>query len=197
MNKFIFTLLLAIFLFTNSLYSQKYFTRDGKISFLSEAPMENIKAINSKATSVLDIESGNIEFAVLIKAFQFKKALMQEHFNENYLESSEFPKAIFKGKIDNVSEVDFSKDGSYEATVIGKMTIHGVTNPISTTGTINVTGGEISVQSQFVALVADYDIKIPGVVRDNIAKEVEITVDISYELLNINNEAPPKSGKLH
>ena len=187
MNKFIFTLLLAIFLFTNSLYSQKYFTRDGKISFLSEAPMENIKAINSMATSVLDIESGNIEFAVLIKAFQFKKALMQEHFNENYLESSEFPKAIFKGKIDNVSEVDFSKDGSYEATVIGKMTIHGVTNPISTTGTINVTGGEISVQSQFVALVADYDIKIPGVVRDNIAKEVEITVDISYELLNINN----------
>ncbi len=187
MKKFIFTLYLGIFLSTNGLYSQKYFTRDGKISFLSEAPLETIEAKNSKATSVLDIESGNIEFAVLIKAFQFKKALMQEHFNENYMESSKFPKATFKGKIDNISEVDFSKDGSYEATVTGKMTIHGVTFPLSTTGTINVTGGEISAESQFVALVADYDIKIPGVVRDNIAKEVEITVDISYELLNINN----------
>ena len=134
MKKFTFVLFLGIFCFTNGLLSQKYFTRDGKITFLSEAPIETIEATNSKATSVIDISSGKIEFAVLIKAFHFEKALMQQHFNENYMESSKFPKATFKGKIDSVGQVDFGKDGTYEIMVSGDMTIHGICKPILAEG---------------------------------------------------------------
>ena len=94
MQKNLFFLLLAT-LFCLNLSAQKFFTREGKISFYSDAPMEKIEAHNQQATSVIDIESGRMEFAVLIKAFQFEKALMQEHFNENYMESSKYPKATF------------------------------------------------------------------------------------------------------
>ena len=86
---------------SSALLGQKYFTKDGKVSFYSDALMEKIEAHNTKAASVIDAENGQMEFAVLIKAFQFEKALMQEHFNENYMESSTYPKASFKGKIED------------------------------------------------------------------------------------------------
>ena len=181
MKNYTFVLFVLCFLMSKDLLSQKYFTRDGHISFSSEAPLESILATNDKAASVIDVESGRIEFAVLIKAFQFKKALMQEHFNENYMESSKYPKATFKGKIENISKVDFGQDGNYEVTVDGDMTIHGVTNAFNTSATINVNDGVISAQAQFVAEVASYAIKIPGVVRENIAKEVEITLEAEYQ----------------
>lgn len=180
-------LLFFMLLFANSLVAQKYFTRSGKITFTSEAPLEKIEAVNQKATSVMDAASGRMEFAVLIKAFQFEKALMQEHFNENYLESDKFPKAKFKGQIDNFSKVNFSKDGTYEVTVSGDLTIHGVTKPASAKGKFTVNNGQISANSTFEATVADFDIKIPGVVRDNIAKTVEIIVDVDYQLFKKNS----------
>ena len=108
---------------------------------------------------------------------------MQEHFNENYMESSKYPKATFKGTIENISEVNFDQDGTYEVTVNGDMTIHGVTNAFNTTATIEVEEGVISAEAQFVAEVAAYDIKIPGVVRENIAKEVEIALQAVYKPL--------------
>ncbi|PHN07954.1 YceI family protein [Flavilitoribacter nigricans] len=166
-----------------ALFSQKYFTRAGKVTFTSEAPLEKIEAANEKATSVLDAASGKMEFAVLIKAFQFEKALMQEHFNENYMESSTFPKAVFKGQIVNPSAVDFSKDGIYEVKVAGDMTIHGVTKTIEVPGKIRIERGEISASSVFELTVADFNIKIPAVVRENIAKTVAVSIDLNYELL--------------
>lgn len=166
-----------------AMYAQKYFTREGKVVFTSEAPLEKIEAENEKATSVLDAASGRMEFAVLIKAFQFEKALMQEHFNENYMESSTYPKAVFKGAIKDAGAVDFSKDGRYEVLVSGAMTIHGLTKNIEVPGTITVKDGVVSASSTFELTVADYDIKIPAVVRDNIAKTVEVIVDLNYELL--------------
>ena len=176
--------LCAIALFTmQSLQAQKIFTRDGKVAFHSDAPLEKIEAHNHKASSVIDIESGRMEFAVLIKAFQFEKALMQEHFNENYMESTKFPKATFKGQIDNLTAIDFSTDGTYEAQISGEMTIHGVTQPIRTKGQFTVKEGVVSGWSTFTVLVADYDIEIPSVVVDNIAKEVSITVNCTYEAL--------------
>jgi polyisoprenoid-binding protein YceI len=179
-------IILAVCVFGISLTTdaQKYFTREGKITFFSEAPMEKIEAHNNSATSVIDVESARMEFAVLIKAFQFEKALMQEHFNENYMESSKFPKAVFKGEITNMDAIDLSKDGSYDAEVKGKMTIHGVTKEVSTTGTFVVKNGTISAQSSFEIAVADYDIEIPAVVKDNIAKIVRIDVDVDYEKLD-------------
>ncbi|MEK7253941.1 MAG: YceI family protein, partial [Bacteroidota bacterium] len=101
---------LLLLFFAQGIQAQKYFTREGKITFVSDAAMEKIEAVTNSATSVIDMATGAVEFAVLIKGFQFKKALMQEHFNENYMESSKFPKATFKGKIDNFSSVNLKKD---------------------------------------------------------------------------------------
>ena len=175
-----------IFIFaclTTLAFSQIYYTKSGKISFYSEAPLEKIEAHNSNATSVLNLEDGSMEFAVLIKAFQFEKALMQEHFNENYMESAKYPKAIFKGKIVNYKPIDLSKDGEYPVRVAGDLTIHGVTNPVETDAMLKVKGGKITGNAVFTVKVADYKIEIPSVVRDNIAKEVEITVDVDYQRL--------------
>lgn len=177
-------LALIVLSFSLQLSAQKYFTREGKVAFLSETPMENIEAHNTKATVVLDSESGKMEFAVLIQAFQFEKALMQEHFNENYMESDKFPKAIFKGQITNLETVNFGQDGSYPVNVTGELTIHGVTKTVSTTGIITRKGDQLSAASTFMVTVADYDIDVPGVVRDNIAKEVEVTVNAELAPLN-------------
>jgi hypothetical protein len=159
----------------------KYFTRNGYIKFYSHAPLEDIEAHNRQVTSFLDTETGEFAFSVLMKSFQFEKALMQEHFNENYVESDKYPKSTFKGKIVNPEEVDLTKDGVYNVKVDGDLTIHGVTNKVSHDGTIEVKSGKITAKSKFPVAVADYNISIPAVVRDNIAKEVEVTVDMTYE----------------
>lgn len=171
-----------------SIQAQKYFTRAGHISFLSDAPIEKIEAVNNNATSVMDIESGRIEFAVLIKAFQFEKALMQEHFNENYMESSKFPKSIFKGQITNVEAIDLFKNGTYEAHIKGNLTVHGVTKPLDTKGQFIVKEKQLIGKATFIILVEDFDIKIPAVVKDNVAKEVEISITCDYQALGTENK---------
>jgi polyisoprenoid-binding protein YceI len=150
----------------------------------SDAQIEKIEAHNSKATSVMDLSTGKIEFAVLIKAFQFEKALMQEHFNENYLESDKYPKATFKGVITNFESIDITKDGEYAVNVKGDLTIHGVTKEVEIPGKIIVKDGQISAKSSFEVTVADYKIEIPAVVRDNIAKVVRVDVFLNYDELN-------------
>ncbi|MCB0707561.1 MAG: YceI family protein [Saprospiraceae bacterium] len=166
-----------------SVDAQRYFTREAKIDFISDAPMEQIEAHNSSATTVLDISNGQLEFAVLIKAFLFEKALMQEHFNENYMESDKFPKANFKGNIQNPEAVKWGVDGTYPIEVSGKMTIHGVTRDVTAPGTIVISGGAVSASSSFAIAVADYDIEIPSVVREKIAKEVAINVNVNFQEL--------------
>ena len=180
-NRFFF-LALGLLLAAQGLQAQKYFTRTGKLSFYSEAPLEKIEATSQKVTSVMDIESGKMEFAALIKTFQFEKALMQEHFNENYMESDKYPKAKFKGQIVDLDQVDFTSDGSYPVKVSGDLTIHGVTQAVTVQGLINVKDGKISATSEFEVLLDDYDISVPKVVRDNIAKNVLIKVACDYEL---------------
>lgn len=168
---------------TLQLSAQKYFTRDGKISFSSEAPLEKIEAVNNKVSSILDAETGELEFAVLIKSFHFEKALMEEHFNENYMESTKYPKATFKGKITNLSDCDLTSNGSYRAAVSGDMTIHGVTKPVQASGEFKVNDSAISASSVFEITVADYEIEIPKVVRENIAKVIQVHVEIQYKPL--------------
>jgi polyisoprenoid-binding protein YceI len=176
--------LLILMVISTNVDAQKYFTREGKVSFFSEAPLEKIEAHNSKATSVIDITSGRMEFAILIKAFQFEKALMQEHFNENYMESDKYPKATFKGNITDIDVIDLTKDGEYEVNVKGDLTIHGETKTIETPGKIIVKDGQISANANFEALVEDYKIEIPAIVKDNIAKTVRIDIAVNYEELN-------------
>jgi polyisoprenoid-binding protein YceI len=110
---------------------------------------------------------------------------MEEHFNENYMESDKIPKSTFKGKITNLSAVDFKKNGTYQVSVEGDLTIHDVTNRISTKGTIEVGSGVIIANSKFNIVPEDYKINIPGVVRDKIARSIEVTVTMKYSpLLN-------------
>lgn len=146
--------------------------------------MEKIEAHNNSATSVIDLASGKMEFAVLIKAFQFKKALMQEHFNENYMESSKYPKAVFKGHITNLKDIGFGTEGTYAANVAGDITIHGVTKSIEATGQFVVNDGIIAATSSFELTVADFDIEIPALVRDKIAKTVAVTFKGDYQEFN-------------
>lgn len=161
--------------------AQKQFTKTGHIWFYSEAPLETIEAHNYQATSILNTGTGEMVFKLAMTAFQFKKALMQEHFNEKYVESDKFPESIFKGKIVNLDKVDFSKDGAYSVIVEGSLTIHNVTNPVKAQGTITVKGGKVFATSLFQVAVADYNINIPAAVKDNIAKTIDIHVDISYQ----------------
>jgi polyisoprenoid-binding protein YceI len=163
----------------NTASAQKYLTKTGNIKFFSETPMEKIEANNNQVNAAMDSQTGDLVFKVLIMSFQFEKALMQEHFNENYMESEKYPNAIFKGKITNLSSIDFKKEGTYEATIEGDLTIHNVTNKISEKGTITIKPGEkIGGYSKFNIKPADYDIKIPGAVIKNIAEFIEVTVDI-------------------
>lgn len=185
MTKKIFVAVVLLMLFTHAAKSQKlFFTRSGHIDFFSSTSMENIKADNDKVTSIVNITTGDIEFSVLSMAFQFEKALMQEHFNENYMESSKFPKSTFKGKIVNLDQINFSEDGTYPAEVNGDLTIHGVTRPVTAKGTITVKDGKFSAASSFTVKPEDYNISIPKLVRDNIAKEIKISVLNNYEPFN-------------
>ena len=161
--------------------AQKQFTKTGHIWFYSEAPLETIEAHNYQSTGILNTATGEMVFKVTMTAFQFKKALMQEHFNEKYVESDRFPESIFKGKIMNLDKVNFAKDGAYSVVVEGSLTIHNVTNSVKAPGTINVKSGKIYATSLFTVAVADYNIAIPAAVKDNIAKTIDIHVDISYE----------------
>jgi polyisoprenoid-binding protein YceI len=162
---------------------QKYITKNGHIMFYSETPMETIEAHNTQVNSVLDITTGDFVFKVLMKSFEFEKALMQEHFNENYVESDKFPNAIFKGKVININDMDFSKAGEYNAVVEGELTLHGVTKKITEKGTFSSDGSKITGKSKFVILPGDYDIKIPKTVINNIAEEIEVTVEVALEPL--------------
>lgn len=162
---------------SGNLFAQKYMTRTGKVTFFSSTPLENIEAFNNEVASVVDAKSGDVVFQVPIKSFKFEKALMQEHFNENYMESDKYPKAEFKGKIADVSGVNFAKDGTYNVKTNGKLTIHGVTKDVSLPGTITVKGNSITASSKFSVHTADYNINVPKVVEGKIAKSIEVTVN--------------------
>jgi polyisoprenoid-binding protein YceI len=175
--------ILVFFLFLNIVFAanaQKYMTKSGYIGFFSHTPMEDIKADNNQVAGVLDITTGDMVFQVLIKSFHFEKALMEEHFNENYMESEKFPKASFKGKITNLSSVTLTKNGTYEVTVEGDLTIRDVTKKVTTKGTIEVATGSITANAKFPIVPEDYRINIPGVVREKISKDLEVTVTIKY-----------------
>ena len=181
MRKITFTI--AIILLANMVFAQKYFTKTGNVSFFSETPMENIEAYNRSASVVVDGASGAVQVAVLIKGFLFEKALMQEHFNENYLESGKYPKAVFKGKLENFSADKLKKDGTYTFSLSGDKKIRGVSKPVKTNAIFTVKNGAITAKSDFKVKPEDHNVEIPSVVRDKIAKEMEIKVNVSLEEL--------------
>jgi polyisoprenoid-binding protein YceI len=180
MNKLnVFLLLMATV--PGQLFAQSVFlTRNGKINFFSKTAVENIDAVNNEVFSVIDIQKGEMAFAVLIKSFRFEKALMEEHFNENYMESDKFPKATFTGKLTNLAEISFQKDGTYPVEVKGELTIHGVTKSVSATGKLTVAGGKLQSVASFSVHLKDYQIEVPSVVAQKIAENIDVSVDCTY-----------------
>jgi polyisoprenoid-binding protein YceI len=177
------TALLIFAIGGTTLAQTRYIDRSGKASFFSSAPMEDIKAETSQALSVFDIKTGELVASMLMRSFNFRKALMQEHFNENYVESNKFPKATFKGKVTNISGFDIKKNGKYSLDVVGEITLHGVTRPLHVTAETVVENGTVKAKAVFPLAVKDFDIEIPRLVVMNIAEQVEVTVLFNYQLM--------------
>lgn len=176
-----FLILSATFFLSLTAGAQNFITKNGKISFFSKTDVEDIEAVNNQAVSVINTQTGSVNFSLLVNGFLFKKALMQEHFNENYMESAKYPKATFKGTITDLSKVDFKKDGSYTVSVTGDLFMHNVTNKITVPATIQVKGNTITANSTFKVKLDDYKISVPAVVQNNISKTIELKVDCNYE----------------
>ncbi len=172
---------IILLMISGSVFGQKYMTKNGKISFFSNGQTEKIEAVNNQVSSALDITTGDLVFKLLMKSFLFEKALMQEHFNENYVESDKFPDASFKGKVTNLSEINFTKNGKYKAMVEGDLKIHGVTKNVKSPGNIEVKDGKIIATAKFSLLLKDYGIKIPNTVINNISESIEITVNVGLD----------------
>ncbi len=149
------------------------------ITFFSSSPLEDITATNKGAVVVMNSATGDMQVKVNVIAFKFKNALMEEHFNENYMETERFPFATFKGKVNE--KPDLSKDGEYKVTVSGKMEIHGVTKDETLEGTITKNGKDISVKTKFKVKLADYNIKVPSLYVKNIAEIVDVDMASTLE----------------
>ena len=179
--KRLFIMISLVLAFALNATSQVYITKNGKISFFSATSVENIDAVNNQAVSILNAGTGDIGFSVIIKGFLFKKALMQEHFNEDNMESDKFPKAIFKGVIADIIKVNFNKDGDYAVKVSGDMTMHGITQKIAVNATISIKAGKVSASSEFNLLRTDYKISMPKLTENNVSKSMRIKVACIYE----------------
>ena len=177
-----------------STQAQIYTAKAGStsISFHSDAPMEDIEATNKGAIIVLRASTNDVQVRVTIENFKFKNSLMEEHFNENYMETNKkvdvngaatYPNkyAEFKGKISET--IDYTSQGEYKVTIKGKLTMHNVTRDVVITGTLTKKGDEIFISSTFKVKVVDYEIKVPSMYVKNIAEEVDITINSTLEPL--------------
>ena len=174
MKNTLFTLM-AIAASTLAANAQLYSTSNGTISFFSKTPVENIEAKSTQVLSVLNVSTRELVFRVTNTTFKFPNKLMEEHFNEKYMESEQYPNSTFKGKINE--EVDLTKDGEYKVTVTGKLNIHGVEQDRTIPGTISVKEGAIALLSDFKVKEVDHKIQIPKLVVAKIAEEIDVKVD--------------------
>lgn len=181
MNKLLSFVIGFLTLCSMNSHAQKYIDRAGHASFFSKASLENIEAHTRQALSMIDLKSGEVVASVLMKSFQFEKALMQEHFNENYVESDKYPKASFKGKVANVEKLDLNKDGTVTLDVSGDLTIHGETKPLQAKVEFAISKGALSAKTKFPVRVKDHKIEIPKLVVNNIAEVVDVTLEFHYQ----------------
>jgi hypothetical protein len=177
-----FFLLLAFFSLTALSHSHaqsKFMTKTGRVSFFSASPLEDIEAQNQQAAAVLDVGGGQLAFSVPVKGFVFKRTLMQEHFNENYMESEKFPKATFSGRFVGLDAAALATAGPHTVQVAGDLTLHGVTHRVAVPASLELKSGQLLAFAAFPVAPADYNIEIPLLVRDKIAKIVTVRVALS------------------
>lgn len=162
--------------------AQDYITRNGNISIYSHTALEDVKGNNNEVVSLVNSSTGSFDFKVAIKSFHFAKQAMEDHFNdENYMETDKYPKAGFSGKLSNIADVNFTKDGVYNVTVSGNLTIKDVTKPVTAKGTITIKSGKVSVQSTFSVKRKDYNVIGQSFVQSKLADDIQITVNCDYD----------------
>ena len=177
-------LILICLLFSTQLIAQQYYTNKGKVSFFSEAPIENISAINEDVSAVVDSLTGGFAFRLKIEDFTFPNSLMQEHFNESYLESEKYPLSTFTGVIDNFSNLDLSTKQILK--VYGSLSMHGISKDAQMKATAHMINDELHISSTFDVALEDYDIDIPKIMMYKIAEVIQVVVDM--KLQNRTNE---------
>jgi polyisoprenoid-binding protein YceI len=172
--------------------SQRYTTANGQTTFFSSAPIEDIEALNSQVAAIFDLSTGELAFSMLMKDFQFKNSLMQEHFNENYAESDKYPRARFTGTLLTRPDEMQLRNGPRLVYVDGVLTIHNVKRTVRVSGTLQLRGNDLVVTSKFAIAPADYKIKIPALVRNNIAKSIDVSVILSCQPSSIGTASIAK-----
>lgn len=175
MKKFFFLALLVIGFQSKA---QLFIATNGEISFFSKTPMTDIDAVNKSVSSIINTATNEVAVQMRITSFVFPNKLMQEHFNENYLESEKFPTATFKGKIKEA--VDLTIPGTYPITATGSATIHGVTRPIELKGNIISTGTNLALTCAFEVKLVDYKIDVPKIVFAKIAEVIKVSSKMNY-----------------
>ena len=166
-------------LMINVTYAQdKFLTKEGFVSFFSHSIVEDIEADNNQVLSIIDMSTGKIAIQLLMRSFMFEKALMQEHFNENYVESYKYPKATFSGEIMNLSQLD---ETNTQTEIVGTLTVHGEKKEISTKVDVQKIDGDVILKGDFKVDVADFNIKIPSIVANNIAKTIKVTFELHHK----------------
>jgi polyisoprenoid-binding protein YceI len=161
--------------------AQTYTSKNIKLALYSSTPLEDIRAATDKCTGVIIKESREIAFQVAVKSFEFDRKLMQEHFNENYMESDKYPQAKFKGLLDQ--QIDWNKDGIYNVTVTGMLTVHGIDKKRTVPGKISISNGQVEVSTEFKVACVDHGIKIPKLVFTKIAEQINIKVSGKFNQL--------------
>lgn len=174
----IYLLVCFIMILDVTAWSQKFSVEKSFVSFYSHATIEDITAENTKSVSIFNPATGDIAFSIPIKEFEFAKSLMKEHFNEKYMDSEKFPKSTFQGKI---TGFDSKATGAQNVKATGKLTIHGETKEVDLPGTIEVQGTKLAMKSKFIVKLEDYKIAIPQLMWQNIAEQVEVTLDFTYK----------------
>ncbi|PTQ96551.1 YceI-like domain-containing protein [Mucilaginibacter yixingensis] len=178
-KKFFFLFLILVFSY--SAKSQVLITTEGKVSFFSETPVENISALNTNVSSLVNTATDSVLVRIKNTGFTFKNALMREHFNENYMESTKYPFDTFRGKIDQ--PIDWKKDGTYKVSATGKIMIHGVEKPITISGLFTIKAGTVHLESEFFVHTEDFKIEIPKLVFEKIAENIKVTLLADFSMV--------------
>jgi hypothetical protein len=176
----IFSILLLIATTQTAVLAQKFSSEKGSITFFSDAAIEDIEAVNTMVGSLFNSTTGELVYIVKIKDFKFQKTLMREHFNEKYMETEKFPKSTFTGKVSGFKP---NVPGEQKVKAAGKLEIHGITKVVDIPGTMELTNGKLVAKSKFIVKLQDYNIKIPKLVWQNIAEEIEVRIDFTYKAL--------------
>ena len=175
-------LILVCFLFSTHIFAQQYIGKEGVVSFFSATPIEDIQAVNKNAAGVIDAQSGSFAFQIKIEDFVFPNSLMQEHFNESYMESEKFPNSTFTGVISDVSALDLSKEQSID--VSGNFLLHGINRQMNMTATLSLKDEKLNISSQFDIVLDDFNIDIPNIMMYKIAEVINVNIEMNLQKLS-------------